>query len=343
MAQPASHPEAGAPVVGAGQFRFQVQPDWAQLPVGWSFVEVSGVAVDSEDNLYAFNRGEHPVIVFNRSGQFLHSWGEGEFPRPHGIFIGPDDAIYCVDDLDHTVRKYSREGKLLLSLGRSGQWAETGATTVDYRTIQHAAGPFNFPTNMALGSQGDLFVADGYGNARVHHFSPDGTLLHSWGRPGAGPGEFHVPHGIAVTSDDTVIVADRENSRLQFFRPDGTFVDQWTNIARPCQITLDGDGNVLVAELGYRAGMFPGDVPPEGATTGGRLSVFNPQGELQARWGGGDNPCAAGDFYAPHDLCLDSRGDLYVSEVVWSAGGRRGLVSPDCHTLQKFVRLPTQD
>ncbi|MGE3819744.1 MAG: hypothetical protein AB7I30_09930, partial [Isosphaeraceae bacterium] len=72
--------------------------------------------------------------------------------------------------------------------------------------------------------------------------------------------------------------------------------------------------------------------------TGGRVSVFDPKGQRLAQWGGGENPTEPGDFFAPHDLALDSRGDLYVGEVVWSAGGNRGAVPPDCHALQKFTR-----
>jgi hypothetical protein len=68
------------------------------------------------------------------------------------------------------------------------------------------------------------------------------------------------------------------------------------------------------------------------------VSVFDKNGRLRARWGGGKHPCAPGDFFAPHDICVDSRGDIYVAEVVHSAGGNRGLVAQDCHTLQKFVR-----
>jgi hypothetical protein len=95
---------------------------------------------------------------------------------------------------------------------------------------------------------------------------------------------------------------------------------------------------MFVAELGYRAGMWPGTFPPTPDATGGRVSVFSPKGELFARWGGGENPTAPGDFFAPHDICIDSRGDVYVAEVVWSAGGNRGVVPPDCHALQKFVQ-----
>jgi hypothetical protein len=96
---------------------------------------------------------------------------------------------------------------------------------------------------------------------------------------------------------------------------------------------------VYVAELGFRAGMWPGTAAPTPDAPGGRISVFDRDGRLLARWGGGSNPCAPGDFFAPHDLCLDSRGDLYVGEVTRSAGGNRGVVPADCHSLQKFARL----
>ena len=91
-----------------------------------------------------------------------------------------------------------------------------------------------------------------------------------------------------------------------------------------------------MAELGFKAGMWPGTTAPSPDSPGGRLSIFDRSGKLLARWGGGQNPCAAGDFFAPHDLCVDSRGDIYVAEVIWSGGARNGLVSPDCHSLQKF-------
>lgn len=316
--------------------RYDADDRWAQVPEGWTWTEVTATAVDSRDRVFVFNRGTHPVMIFNRDGSFVSAWGAGVFARPHGITIGPDDAVYCTDDLDHTVRKFTPDGKLLLTLGTSGVPADTGATSIDYRTIRRAGPPFYFPTNVALSAAGEIFVSDGYGNARVHKFAPDGRLLLSWGEPGAGPGQFHVPHGIAVAPDGTVFVADRENSRLQVFTPDGKFVREWADVARPCQVAFDADGRLYIAELGYRSGMWPGTVAPSPDATGGRVSVFNLDGELLARWGGGANPTAPGDFYAPHDISIDSHGDLYVSEVVWSAGGNRGLVDPTCHSLQKF-------
>jgi DNA-binding beta-propeller fold protein YncE len=317
---------------------YHVVENWGQLPPGWSFGEVAGVATDSRDRVYVFNRGAHPVIVFDRAGHFLSSWGEGKVVRAHGIHIGPDDTVWCTDDCDQTVRQYTPEGKLLRTLGTSGKPSDTGATSMDFRTIRRSGPPFHYPCNLALGPEEDLFIADGYGNARIHRFTPDGRLLQSWGEPGSGPGQFHIPHGIAVDRHGTVYVADRENSRIQLFSPNGKFIAQWPDIARPCEVFVDNAGLVYVAEVGYRAGMWPGIDPPTPEATGGRVSIFNPEGRLQARWGGGANPTAPGDFFAPHDIWVDAYGDLYVGEVVLSGGGNRGLVSPDCHCLQKFAR-----
>jgi DNA-binding beta-propeller fold protein YncE len=253
--------------------------------------------------------------------------------------VGSDGAVYFTDDTDHTVRKFTPDGELLLTLGTSGKPSETGASSLDYRTIRRAGPPFHYPTNLSIASDGNLYVTDGYGNARVHVFSPDGRLLFSWGEPGEGPGQFHLPHGIAVDRQGTVYVADRENSRIQLFTPRGDFIAQWNDVARPCQVFIDGSDNVYVAELGFRAGRWPGTGDAPAGATGGRLSIFNLAGHLQARWGGGDDPCAPGDFFAPHGIWVDSHGDIYVAEVILSGGGNRGVVSPDCHTLQKFVRV----
>ncbi|HEX3148013.1 MAG TPA: peptidyl-alpha-hydroxyglycine alpha-amidating lyase family protein [Gemmataceae bacterium] len=320
------------------EFGYVADDHWAKLPAGISWMEVAAVAVDSRDRVYVFNRGDHPVLVFDLDGNLLTSWGEGVFVRPHGLTIGPDDSVYCTDDLGHVVHKFTPDGRLLLTLGTKGLPSDTGATSIDFRTITHAGPPFHYPTNLALAPEGNLYITDGYGNARVHFFAPDGRLLFSWGEPGTGPGQFRVPHGIAIDKHGTLFVCDRENSRIQLFTPEGKYLSEWTDVIRPSQVFIDKAGDVFVAELGYRAGMWPGTKAPSPDAPGGRVSIFDSHGRLKARWGGGENPCAPGDFFAPHDICLDSRGNIYVTEVVWSAGGNRGLVPADCHALQKFVR-----
>ena len=322
-------------IVGTGAFRYEANDHWETLPAGWTFVEAVGVAVDSQDRVYVFNRGEHPLIVFDRDGNFLNAWGEGLFNRPHGICIGPDDSLYLTDDCDHTVRKYSPAGELQMMLGTSGQGSDSGVENSDYRTIKRGAPPFNQPTNVALAANGEIYVSDGYGNARVHRFSAAGEWLLSWGEPGTAPGQFNLPHGIDIDSTGRVFVADRENSRLQLFTPEGEFIEEWTDVARPCEVYIDAADMLYVAELGWWAGT----PDPRTDEMGGRVSIFDRNGNLLSRFGGGQNPTAPGDFVAPHDVWLDTQGSLYVGEVTYSAAVKRGLISPDCPSLQKFTRI----
>jgi DNA-binding beta-propeller fold protein YncE len=322
-------------IVGSGKLQYAADTNWCRMPAGEELGEAIGVATDSHDRVFLFTRTPNRLRVFDRDGNYLKTWTDVPFVRPHGIYIAPDDTLYLTDDEGHTVRRFTSEGRLLLTLGVSGRHSDTGATSPDYRTVQRGAPPFNYPTNVALSPAGDIYVSDGYGNARIHRFSPDGRLLHSWGQPGAEPGQFNVPHGIAIDRQGIVYVADRENSRIQRFTLDGEFIDQWTDVARPCDMFIDGAGRIFVAEIGFRAGKYYGVVPPN--ASGGRVSVFSLNGDLLARWGGGANPCAPGDFWSPHDLWIDSRGDLYVGEVNFTTGIRPGLVGPDSHTLQKFT------
>jgi DNA-binding beta-propeller fold protein YncE len=315
---------------------YSPDPGWAKLPRGWSFVEVAGVATDSNNLVYVFNRGEHPLIIFAQDGRFIYSWGEGQFVRAHGIHIGPDDTIYLTDDLDYTVRKFDKSGELLMTLGVRGRPSDTGVQNGDYRTIQRSAGPFNEPTNVALSAAGEIFVTDGYGNARVHKFSPDGELMTSWAEPGTGRGQFQIPHGIAIDSRGIVFVADRESDRIQLFDQQGRYLDEWTDVQRPTEIAIDSDGRVWVSELGWRTKTLPG-VPPRANPVGSRISIFSMDGALEHRWGGGDDPNAPGDFYALHDIWLDSHGDVYASEVTVSAGG-----NPNWHVLQKLTHRTTE-
>jgi sugar lactone lactonase YvrE len=320
-----------------GNRAYLVIEGWEHLPDEFTHGDCVGVGVDAGDNVYLLTRNQSRVIVYSREGALLRSWGEDLFTaRTHGLTVGPDERIYCVDEGAHCVYVFTSHGRMLSTIGTRNSAADSGYDGHSYESILGGP-PFNRPTNLAVAPNGEIYVSDGYGNCKIHRFSAEGKLIQSWGEPGSGPGQFILPHGIRVAADGRVLVADRENDRIQIFSADGAFLEQWTDVQRPTNIAIDGAGTIYVSELWWRVGQLSpirGQVEED---LPGRLSVFDHAGRLLARWGGPDR-CAPGNFVAPHDVCVDSRGDLYVAEVTETFAGREGLVAPGCHTLQKFAR-----
>jgi len=163
------------------------------MPDGWKFGRVSSVATDSAGNVYVFHRGKKadPLIVFDKTGKYLRSWGRGMFGNPHGLRIDKNNNVWITDNGDHQVMKFTNEGQLLMTLGIKGKAATDDKT-------------FNRPTDIAFAANGDFFVSDGYGNSRVVKFSREGKYLKDWGKRGTAPGEFNTPHSIAIDSKGTV-------------------------------------------------------------------------------------------------------------------------------------------
>ena len=314
--------------VGSGEFTYRVAEGWGKLPDGMTMNEVGGVAVDSKDNVYVFNRGAHPMIVFDRAGNFLRTWGEGVFARPHGVHCGPDDMLYCTDDGDHTVRKCTPEGKVLLEIG------------VPKKPAPYFGGlPFNRCTHTALSPRGDIYVSDGYGNARVHKYSPDGKLIMSWGEPGTDPGQFNLVHNICCDADGWVHVADRENHRVQVFDGNGKYETQWNNLHRPCGLCMDGGKtpNFYIGELGPMQ-----NVNRAYPNLGPRVSIVDGKGKLLARISSPHAGLEAGQFIAPHGIVVDRHGDIYVGEVgytAWNAVFPETQKPEYIRCLQKFVKV----
>ena len=223
-------------ILGSGEHRYRVVENWAKLPDGWSLTDAASVAVDSKDRIYVFNRGDHPMVVLDREGNFITSWGEGLFNRAHGLHIDADDNLYCTDDGDHTVRKCTTDGKVLLTIG------------IPNKPAPFMSGePFHRCTHTALSPKGEIYVSDGYGNACVHKYSPDGKLLKTWGEPGTDPGQFNIVHNIATDADGWVYVADRENHRVQVFDGNGKYETQWNNLHRPCALCRCGTASSRIS------------------------------------------------------------------------------------------------
>jgi DNA-binding beta-propeller fold protein YncE len=310
-------------------FQYAEIRDWAKLPPELQLGEVAAVAVDAQDTVFLFNRGEHPVVALDPDGNVLRTFGHGVFKHPHGLHIGPDGTLYCSDDGDHTVRRCTPDGKVLLEIGIPGKSAP-------FMSGQ----PFHACTHTALSPRGDIYVSDGYGNACIHKFAPDGRLLKTWGRSGCAPGEFFLPHNLVCDDEGWVYVADRENHRVQVFDGDGRYETQWNNLHRPCALCRSPQGLFFVGELG------PFLAPCLGfPNLGPRLVILDARGHALARLSAGPAGIGPGRFIAPHGIAVDSRGDVYVGEVSRSAWP---WVFPDkpmpqfVPSLHKLRRLETK-
>ena len=263
--------------VGSGEYTYELVESWAKLPEGEEFGMVSACATDSAGNLYAFQRKEPPIVIFNPDGEYVGSWGLSAISNPHGIFI-KDDIVYITDREDSVCLRYTLDGKPLQVIGDRGVHSDTGCE-VPGELCPRSAGPFNYPAELVPGAGGDMYVADGYRNARVHRFAADGQLKSSWGEPGKdAPNEFHLVHSMMVGADGLLYVCDRENNRVQIFNADGEYQGMWTDLLRPMDISQDDNGVFCISEGGRDA--------RQGWTedTDSRISLMNADGDLLARW-----------------------------------------------------------
>jgi len=211
--------------VAFGKQVYHVMRPFGSLPATLKFGMISKCAVNSKGQLHICQRADPPVIVFDRDGAFVRSFGDGQIVDAHGITVAPDNRVLVVDRDGHQVLCFSEDGRLLFTIGQR-----------DHPRFQ---APFSHPTDVAVGSKGDIYVADGYGNTMVHRFSADGKFKSSWGGLGAEPGKFFTPHGINVFSDGRVLVGDRENNRIQVFDADGKYLTEWGSFYHPMDIYVD--------------------------------------------------------------------------------------------------------
>lgn len=261
---------------------FQADATFAELPDAITLGACSGVAINSHGHVYLFHRGKQPIICLDAGGKFIRSWGDDVIGSAHALRIDRDDNVWVTDIGNHQVLKFSPVGKLLLSLGKSG----TAGDGVD---------EFNKPTDIAFGSEGELYVTDGYGNNRVMKFTPNGGFLAQWGEAGNGPGQFNLPHSIVIDRQGRILVGDRENDRVQVFESNGKLLATWPGFA-PFGLAYDKDGQLFVAD--GRAN---------------KVLQLDGDGHVINSWGQeGDKP---GEFQLPHMLAADAVGNLYVGEI----------------------------
>lgn len=214
-----------SPKLDLRRTEFAIQPPSS----GWALDMVSSVAVDAKGTIYLLQRGEkaEPVVALNRDGRILRSWGKGLYKMPHSIRIDPAGNVWTVDAESSRVLKFTPEGVKLLEIPVGGQ-------------PKNAKSRFCGTTDIAFARDGRLYIADGYANARVLEYSGEGKRLREWGTPGTGPGQFHLPHGIAIDEAGVVYVADRENGRIQRFDRNGKYIGEWSHLGKTFSLKIGG-------------------------------------------------------------------------------------------------------
>ena len=232
---------------------YHVVDNWAQLPEGRAWGQAIGIDIDRDGrSVWVYERcgakvctGSKldPIHKLDPSGKVPASFGGGLINWPHGLFVDRDGNVWVTDGRGadgkgHTVIKFSPEGKVLMTLGKPGV-AGDGPDT------------FNAPSDVLVTPNGTIFVADGHGektNARIVKLASDGKFIKAWGRQGSGPGEFDVPHGLAMDSLGRLFVADRSNNRIQIFDQDGKFLADWRQFGRPSGLYIDKNDILYAAD-----------------------------------------------------------------------------------------------
>ena len=279
--------------VGSGKYTYTLEENWAHLPEGMTMGNASAVATDSQDRVYVFQRKDPPVLIFGPGGNYLGSWGVRAIDEAHGIYI-QDDIVYITDRTDSVCVIFTLDGKPLQVIGDRGVHSDTGCE-IPGEVCPRSAGPFNYPTEIVPAPNGDLYVSDGYRNARVHRFSRDGQLKQSWGEPGkGGPGEFHLPHSIVAHPNGNLYLCDRENNRMQIYSPDGEHLAMWEDMRRPLDISVDSEDNLVISEGGARTACRPGSASWTPTAT------FSPAGTRSQPTAVGSTPTATSTWpWAP--------------------------------------------
>ncbi len=246
---------------------------------------VSWVAMGREGLIYLLQRGDKadPVIVLNQSGRIVRSWGKGMFATPHAIRIDPQGNVWTVDAGNSVIYKFSPEGTTLLKIEVGG--------------LPEVRSAFRGTTDIAFAPDGQLFIADGYRNARILEFTPQGRKVREWGSAGTGPGQFHVPHSIQIDENGVIYVADRENGRIQRFDLTGRYLGEWSSFGKTFGMKLEkgllwlssyprgsDDARGWLLKVDRKTGSLLGYVD----TTSGHGIDVTPEGEILAAAPGPD-------------------------------------------------------
>ncbi|MFN4258285.1 MAG: peptidyl-alpha-hydroxyglycine alpha-amidating lyase family protein [Gemmataceae bacterium] len=284
---------------------YEVDVAWPKRPAEFLWGHMPGVAVDAKDNVWLYTRADPPIQVYDPKGNLVRSWGSGRLKSAHHLKIDHEGNVWITDIGRHVVEKYTPEGKPLLTIG-----------TPDHPGCDDTH--LDMPTDIAVTKNGDVFVADGYGNARVVHFDKNGKYVKEWGKLGSKPGEFSIPHAIAVDSKGRLYVADRNNARVQVFDAEGKLLDIWNNLVVPWGFHMTPNDELWVcgsSPMQWRKEDSSLGCPPKDQV----FMKFNTDGKLLQLWtvpkaiDGLERP---GECNWVHAIAVDSKGNIYVGDII---------------------------
>ena len=305
------------PVVNVSPY-YEVDAAWPKRSEGLPWSDMPGVAIDADGNVWCYTRTQPAIQVYSPTGEFVKSWATEAESTAHQIKIDKAGNIWLADIGLHLVRKFTPEGKELIHIGTPGEMGKDETH-------------LNKPTDMAIASNGDVFISDGYGNARIVHCDKDGKFIKAWGTLGNTDNRFSIPHAIAIDSKDNIYIADRNNVRVQVYNTDGQLIDSWRNIVVPWGFCITANDDIWVCGSSPMKWRFDPKYPgaPLGCPPKDQVFMkFRPGGKLQQMWtipkatDGKEQP---GELNWLHCLALDKDGNIYAGDII----GQR---------MQKFIR-----
>lgn len=272
----------------------------------------TGIGIDTLNHIFVFQRtgrkwtdpfpdtviSQNTIFEFdNETGNIINSWGANYFIMPHGLTVDKDNNVWVTDVGLHQIFKFNHNGKLLMKLG---------VAKVPGNDSIH----FNLPTDIAIASDGSIYVSDGYGNSRVVKFSSTGKYVKAWGAFGKGKGEFIIPHGIALDGNDIIYVADRQNNRVQLFDTTGKFLSELKNnehVEQLPSVAVDLNNKLYAIDYDPRKKM-------DSTVTGSTFFEFDSSHNATAHNGITANSTRTSCWF--HDIAIDKKGNIFIGDII---------------------------
>ncbi len=306
---------------------YELVHDWPDLPEDMVLGMVTGLGIDSDNNLVIFHRAGQPwaypppenkidrntiLTIDTESGKVLKNWGSNLFYMPHGLEVDQENNVWITDVGLQQIVKFNADGEYLMALGEE-------------KVVGNDSAHFALPTDLVVAPDGSYYISDGYGNSRVLQFSPDNTFLLEWGKNGPDRnknrgkehGVFDIPHGIDMDRNGNVYVADRENNRIQKFDGQGNFITSWQNNAahQLYSVAFDHENSRLFA------------IDYDSISVSSTIFRFDPDLNLQTQFKASGSGSDTETRY--HDIAIDQNGNVYVGDIKGNRVQKFRLKNPE--------------